>query len=93
MWTVFDNERGALSHGLISTLSKLACLLEHLFGTRSSSIFKLSETRKTLLFALFDSILELDGCPLLSEGERVRRSADARERMRRSSSLEKKHLR
>ena len=54
---------------------------------------KLRETPKTLLFALFDGIVEFDGCPLLSEGEQAMRSEDARERMRRSSSLEKKRLR
>ena len=48
---------------------------------------------KTLLFALFNGIVEFEGCPLLSEGEQARRSADAHERMRRSSSLEKKYLR
>jgi len=31
-----------------------------------------------LLFALFDSILEFDECPLLSEGEQAMRSEYAR---------------
>ena len=39
---------------------------------------KLRETPKTLLFALFDSILEFDECPLLSEGEQAMRSEYAR---------------
>ena len=51
------------------------------------------ETPKTLPFALFDDILELAECPLFSEGEHAKRSEDARERMRRSSYLEKKRLR
>jgi hypothetical protein len=59
--------------------------------TRQS--LKLRETPKTLLFALFNSILEFNGRPLLSEGEQAMRSEDGRECMRRSSSLEKKRLR
>jgi hypothetical protein len=39
----------------------------------------------SLLFALFDSILEFDGYPLLSEGEQAIRSEDARQRLRRPS--------
>ncbi len=54
---------------------------------------KLRETPKTLLFALFDGIVEFDGYPLLSAGEQAMRSEDARARLRRSSSLEKKRLR
>ena len=48
---------------------------------------------KTLLFALFNGIVEFEGSPLFSEGEQAMRSEDARERMRRSSSLEKRRLR
>ena len=54
---------------------------------------KVRETPKTLPFALFYSILEFNGCPLLSAGEQAMRSEDARARLRRSSSLEKKRLR
>ena len=54
---------------------------------------KVRETPKTLLFALFDGIVEFDGYPLLSAGEQAMRSEDERARLRRSSSLEKKRLR